>query len=265
MSQTKHSCLLGVALVLAGCGGNDTQGDWASQLGEPSICGPTVDWQNVEMYNGTLGPSIAFVNAHQGPVGQMFPIGCTGTLIASNSFITAGHCVDSSTVGGQQIRFNFQLDPSGNPRPTSVFNITAVLEEGLTTLGVDYAILQLSGSPGTTFGVTLPTAFAQPAGQAITIIQHPNGIPKVVEGGTLGFFANGKMTYADLDTEGGASGSGILQNTTGALIGVHTTGALDDACDPGDPNNGEDLRVVYGVSPIIRQMALDPAKVVSVL
>ncbi len=36
-----------------------------------SICGATDDSQPVEQYDGTLGVIVAFVNAHQGPVGQL--------------------------------------------------------------------------------------------------------------------------------------------------------------------------------------------------
>ena len=36
-----------------------------------SQCGATDDSQAVEQYNGTLGVTTAFVNANQGPVGQL--------------------------------------------------------------------------------------------------------------------------------------------------------------------------------------------------
>ena len=245
-------------LAAAGCGAPGDEG-FETIVG-PSICGSTTDWQNVETYDGTLGPTTDFVAAHQRPVGQMTPIGCSGTLIAPDLFLTAGHCASSSTPGNQTVRFNFQSAPNGTPRPTTSYSIAAVVEDALG--GVDYAILRLNGNPGGTWGTTVPTALRPTAGQPITIIQHPNGLPKKVEGGTLDFFADGRMTYGNLDTEGGTSGSGILQNRTGSLIGVHTEGTSDDSCSASDPNSGESIDSIMPHSPTMRRIAVDAAKVV---
>ena len=54
---------------LIGCAlDNEARLDEADQ---PSICGPTNDAQFVNSYNGTLGPSIAFVQANKGSKGAM--------------------------------------------------------------------------------------------------------------------------------------------------------------------------------------------------
>src|SRR4051794_32506437 len=72
-------------------------------------CGVADDSQPVEQYDGTLGVDINFVNARQGPAGQLqwnnnlatiytdpgnvsgarF---CSGTLISPDLWLTAGHC-----------------------------------------------------------------------------------------------------------------------------------------------------------------------------
>jgi Trypsin len=76
-----------------------------------SQCGATDDSQPVEQYDGTLGVTTAFVNAHQAPVGQLQwndnlaaiytnpgnvsgVRWCTGALVANDLFLTAGHCFD---------------------------------------------------------------------------------------------------------------------------------------------------------------------------
>ncbi len=48
--------------------------DWEDRVGDfdiESTCGPNDESQWVESYDGTLGVPQAFVNAHQGPVGQL--------------------------------------------------------------------------------------------------------------------------------------------------------------------------------------------------
>ena len=61
-----------------------------------------------------LGPSSGFVQANKGSKGAMetSPTGgkfCSGSLISSNLFLTAGHCVDASAVG--------EFVSSGRSRP----------------------------------------------------------------------------------------------------------------------------------------------------
>jgi V8-like Glu-specific endopeptidase len=228
------------------------------QYSQYSICGSTVDWQNVETYDGTLGPTTAFVAARQRPVG-MISIGCSGTLIARDLFLTAAHCVPSITVGTSVVHFNYQRAPDGTVRTTTPYTVNAVVEDGGSTL--DYAILRLAGNLGDLWGTTTPAAFPQPNGQRITIIQHPNANPKVVEGGRLQVGANGLLTYDDLDTLGGSSGSGILQDSTGYVIGVHTFGVSDGTCGVGDPNSGPSMLQIRGLSQTIRTLAMDAAKV----
>lgn len=252
-------------LALNACmadGFQDDEGIGARE--DKSICGDrTADWQDVETYNGALGPSTAFVSSKERAVGHLHPIGCSGTLIAANLFLTAGHCVSSSTPGNQVVRFNYQQAPNGTARTLDVYNVTAVLEDDIG--GLDYAIISLSGNPGDTWGVSVPSVLSPTAGQPITVIQHPHGLPKKVEGGALGFGIAGRMTYGNLDTENGSSGSGILQDRTGFVIGIHTSGAVDDQCTPSNPNGGEAMGAVWQQSAVIRRLALDAAKLSVIL
>ena len=93
-------------------------------------CGPTWDLQDVEQYDGTLGVSLAWVQRHEGAVAYHVRPGCSGTMISEDLFISAGHC-DYRV--GDLIRFNYQDDPSGNPRATQDFTVSAVVEQENTT------------------------------------------------------------------------------------------------------------------------------------
>jgi V8-like Glu-specific endopeptidase len=262
------------------------------ETGDESQCGATIDWQDVELYDGTLGPSIEFVLDHESPVGQIVWNNnlstiyndpgnvngvrwCSGTLITDNLFLTAGHCFDvqendgwgwdfpvdnqtGDTITSAQaarnmhVSFNYQLDATGVLKNEIQVAITALTEYRLG--GMDYAIVQLAGNPGQTFGVARVSDDVPSLNDLLTIIQHPDGLLKVVEAGnydgveTSGIWV-GDMRYTDLDTRPGSSGSGIL-NDDGYLIGVHTSGG----CGNVNANHGLLIDDIAPNSPIIKNL-----------
>lgn len=97
-----------------------------------SICGDVDDTQDVELYDGTLGVSRAFVDRHEPPVGQLRWVDDllnrfsgpgedpgdvagerwgSGALIARDVFLTAGHCFDQSGGGWQRPSRNERIIP----------------------------------------------------------------------------------------------------------------------------------------------------------
>lgn len=259
-----------------------------------SICGDTVDWQDVELYDGTLGPSVSFVMDHEGAVGQVqwnddlatlyadpgnvnAVRWCTGTLIADDLFLTAGHCFDVQVNDGSgwdfpvddttgltisseeaalnmHINLDYQYDSQGLMKTAVPYRIVNLLEyrEG----GVDYAIAQLeSTDAGQTFGTTGVSADIPEMNDLLTIIQHPNGIPKVIDAGLYdGLETSGSlpgyMRYVDLDTSGGSSGSGVLDDS-GNIVAVHTNAGCTSS---GGANHGVPINTISAQSPIIQGM-----------
>jgi V8-like Glu-specific endopeptidase len=229
-----------------------------------SMCGATDDSQPVEQYDGSLGVPVAFVNTHQRAVGQVqwndnlaaiytnpgTVSGArwgTGTLISNDLFLTAGHLFDQTGGGWERprqngttniippteiatnmhVNFNYQVDAAGNPRPVQTFAITQLIEYRLG--GVDFAICRLAGNPGTVFGQsTISTADAA-IGDMLCIMGHPLGVPKRIEAGPTTDLTGTQITYNDIDTMGGNSGSGILRSTNGRIVGVHTNGGCTAA------------------------------------
>jgi V8-like Glu-specific endopeptidase len=215
-----------------------------------SICGSTNDAQHVNSYTGTLGPSTAFVQANKGSKGALetTPTSgkfCSGSLIATNLFLTAGHCVDAGSVG-EFVSFNFERAAGSTALLTQTHvRITAVVEDALSS--VDYAIVRLEGSPGSTFGVA-PVAAADPAnGTAITIIGHPGGQPKQIEAGTVASRSGNFIRYGNVDTLGGSSGSGVI-NSSGQIVGVHTNGGCTAS---GGTNSGIRIARIRQVSAVL--------------
>lgn len=271
--------------VLPDLVGLESEGDEYSFLLE-TICGLTDDSQPVEQYDGTLGVTRAFVDAHQSPVAQVqwnddlathytHPGNVngarwgSGTMISPDLFLTCGHLFDqtgngwtrpttngtTTTISPQEIatrmhlNFNYQVDASGTLRAEARFPITQLVEYRLG--GVDMAICRIGGSPGNTYGFT-PVATADVALNAmIAIIGHPAGRPKRIEAGPATGLVPGRLLCNDIDTLGGNSGSGIL-GPVGSLVGVHTNGG----CNPqGTGSNfGVPIMTIRNVSPTLQSL-----------
>jgi Trypsin-like peptidase domain len=253
-SSTVATALL-CAGALAGCVVDDEaafEDPDLSAAEQPSICGSTDDSQFVNSYNGNLGPTVAFVSANKGSKGAMENTAsassskfCSGSLIGTNLFLTAGHCVDSTTVG-KFVAFNYERAAGSTTLLTqSHYRIDAVLEDGVG--GVDYAILRLAGTPGTTWGVATVASADAPVGAALTIIGHPAGAPKKIEAGSLNSFSGTTVRYGNIDTLGGSSGSGVL-DSSGRIIGVHTNGGCTST---GGLNFGQRISSIRAVSSIL--------------
>jgi V8-like Glu-specific endopeptidase len=252
--------------------------------------------QDVEQYDGSLGPSVGFVANHQAAVGMIrwkndlatryTNIGnvngdayCTATLVGPATLVTAGHCFipdygtsvwprqngTSTPITAAQgatemrVEFNYQLDAAGNPRTMTVSDITELVEQ--QPGGSDFALFTVAGTPGDTFGRTVVSPFTMKVGDEVALIQHPAGRPKQIHAGPLVTASTSVLEYSDADTLGGSSGSGILNTTTGFLQGVHTGGG----CGSTGANSGIPISTIYPNSPGVRRVSFDTAKLLIVL
>ena len=251
-----------------------------------SQCGVTDDSQPVEQYDGTLGVTRAFVDAHQPMVGQLQWNNdlaaiytnpgnvagvrwCTGALIGDNLFLTAGHCLDRTADGWQlprvngsndvissqeiatrmHVNFNFQVDPNGNQRPEQAFAVTQLIEHRLGNL--DFAVLRLQGDPHLSFGTGAVAVADAAVADPIAIIGHPAGQPKRIEAGPVTAFSGDRITYNDIDTLGGNSGSAIWLSPAGTIVGVHTNGGCTTT---GGANSGVRIGSILPASPTLQAL-----------
>src|SRR4030095_3616378 len=157
----------------------------------------------------------------------------TGFLIAPNILMTNHHVLpDTKTAQHSQVEFNYEMTVSGKPTKSVVFNL---LPDTLYVTSpqekFDFTIVAVNkksedGKLLSSFGF-LPVT-KEPAtlsqGQAVSIIQHPNGERKQLA------LRNNNITKVDgdllmytTDTLGGSSGSPIF-NDAWDVAGLHHSG-----------------------------------------
>jgi V8-like Glu-specific endopeptidase len=251
-----------ILTALSGCGDEGMYdgaiGVVGEELEDESQCGGTWDVQDVEDYDGTYGVSQSFVNLHERPVGVQMQNGttewCTGTLVSRSLFLSAGHC---SYTTSDTVRFNYQVNGSdGTVRSGEDFAVVDVLEQH-NTASLDYALVRLSLAPGDRYGYGRALDADPSGGELLTLIQHPNGVPKVVATGPeTGASSLGTNWFGhQVDTTGGSSGSGVL-NTDGLLVGVHTNAGCNQTV-PIDENSAFRMTALLDDSSVMSTLHRD--------
>ena len=185
------------------------------------------------------------IPSNDAAIGRIVPIGCTGWIIKNGKMVTAGHCVGSSS---QILEFNVPTSNSNgdivHPDPSDQYTITNVVEGSL-----DWAVFETL--PNSETGLTAIDAQGKSfdvkqvstAGTIrITGYGVDTGSSNQTQQTHTGPYSSSTSTklYYNVDTEGGNSGSPVVDENTGYAIGVHTNGG----CSPsGGNNSGTNARV----------------------
>ncbi|WP_441287959.1 trypsin-like serine peptidase [Sorangium sp. KYC3313] len=212
----------------------------ATEGREPIVCHPELDVQ-------------------QRPVARLlFARGtgmylCTGWLIATEdkdrtTLITNNHCISTQEeTNSLETRFGYQRTACDSSTMAAVAAGEGLMGGSLLKTnsrtrtrsrgGLDYTLIRLPGNPQTTWGVLTPTTKAPRVGNPIHFIQHPAGRPKEIgfwrdDAHTLrcqidaldqtysGTLRGSQIGYS-CDSEGGSSGSPIIDAGTGLVVGLH--------------------------------------------
>lgn len=178
---------------------------------------------------------------------------CTGWLVAgsnSSTMLTNNHCFSSQTeVNSLQAKFNFQRTTCGGATNATTtdyaggsFLKTNTERKRGSKGGLDYTLFTLQGNPEATWGEYMGTTKAATVGQLIYFPQHPGGRAKEIGyfeddthttrcqvntiNSTYGQAATGSQTGYGCDSEGGASGSPILDASTLHAVALHHYGGV---------------------------------------
>lgn len=207
-------------------------GDWASSSPYESICGPTDDR----------------IASNDPATGRLLNVGCTGWIIPNGKLVSAGHCLDNA--GAVNVmEFNVPLSlPNGtiqHPGPEDQYaaDVTSrVFVNG--GIGNDWGVFEVF--PNSITGLMPKDAqnayftLVQDLGPdsiRITGYGVDNGAANQTQQTHLGpnWGSSGTTMRYRTDTQGGNSGSPVIDELTGFSTGVHTHGGCNSS---GGNNNG---------------------------
>jgi len=178
---------------------------------------------------------------------------CSGTLIAPDLVLTAGHCASRQDCSGDFYIFGYQLDSPDTVIEEFPKSATYACQEVVArsnTDDLDYAVIRLDRPVADRTPVALSRRKPQ-IGDSAYVLGFPSGLPLKFDGPAEIRIVKKNYFGANFDTFAGSSGSGIFTKDSDELIGVLARGGKDYDYDrashcyrvhhcPGDDCDGEE-------------------------
>lgn len=189
---------------------------------------------------------------------------CSGSLVAPDIIMTAGHCITSaSSCTGTKFVFGFSVKEAGKMPLTvaasDVYGCKQLIGREQVNNGADWALIRLDRAVTGHKPLKLNLAGDPPNKTPLVVIGHPAGLPTKIAGGASVRDASPEGYYtANLDTYGGNSGSAVFNAVTGLVEGILVRGETDyvwkgscrvsNVC-ANDACRGEDVTKMTSVTP----------------
>ena len=215
-----------------------------------SICGND-DKEQIICYNGTTmyDKARAVCRLVIGGSGL-----CTGWLLGCDGHVmTNNHCI-GSTADANNTDFVFNYETTNCAGTNNAAQQTVASSSTLikTNGSLDYTLVQLPVNPTATYGYLSLSSVAPIVNDRIYIPQHPGGRRKEIavvtdQGGNASGFAQvntitGTGCRYFADTEGGSSGSPVINFNTNLVVAIHNTGG----CTNGSYGRSDQLIAAIG-------------------
>lgn len=193
---------------------------------------------------------------------------CSGSLIASDIILTAGHCVRSQeSCNSTRFLFGFKLSDSISlPKELPndhIYSCKQVIYTVADPNGEDFALVRLDRSVTGARPLTYRREGRLNPGDSLRVIGHPAGLPVKVAGNATVRVMKDQFLVANLDTYGGNSGSAVLNSHNGQVEGILVRGELDyvyqnncrvsNRC-PIEGCRGEDVTLIERVAPLLQSL-----------
>ena len=195
---------------------------------------------------------------------------CSGSLVAPDMIMTAGHCITSEEdCKSSKFVFGFAVVEEGRLPQTvpvsEVYGCAKLIGRAQAVRGADWALIKLDRRVANHAPLQINRADDLKNGAKLFVIGHPSGLPTKIAGG--GSVRNASLVdyfEAVLDTYKGSSGSAVFNAVTGKIEGILVEGEQDFELRPGqncvqskrcaeDACRGEDvtkISVVAGMIPM---------------
>lgn len=157
---------------------------------------------------------------------------CSGSLVAEDLVLTAGHCIqDSTDCSNTSLVFGYAAkdanDKVSGVKGNDVYHCAKVIKQVLESNGTDFTIIQLDRKVAGRMPLPVRRQGVVTVGDNLTVIGHPSGLPVKVAGGGVVRSVNEKYFVTNLDTYGGNSGSAVFNTVSGDIEGVLVRGDSD--------------------------------------
>lgn len=156
---------------------------------------------------------------------------CSGFLAGPDTLVTAGHCVtDQTSCNNNSWVLDYEMVGGNAPKflkTENVFRCQSIIHRSYGPGRPDYAVIKLNRASTREPLTLLAESESAKIGDNLVMIGFPSGIPlKITDGGQI-LQASAIDFVTNLDAFHGNSGSAVLEEKSGHVVGILVSGHAD--------------------------------------
>jgi V8-like Glu-specific endopeptidase len=161
---------------------------------------------------------------------------CSGSLVAPNVILTAGHCIHISECGSTLFLFDYAMksatDNLNNISVQEVYRCRRIIHREFKSAGTsDFALVELDRAVTNHAVLPIGRKANTKIHDPVVIAGYPFGLPVKIADGAWVRQMGDQVGVSTVDASSGDSGAPIFNIRTGELIGVEIAGDRDTKMD----------------------------------